>query len=158
MKKYAANYILTESNVLLKNSIIISDDSINISSIINTEGELRETERMEFCNGIITSGFKYERSTNNIDSKSYNEYSSSINFDFYISRKSISIDDFIEICKNYQELHKHLTIPEIINQINENLEKDYGFVKTKSQGAYLIKGLDLPELKFLKTTKIKKLL
>lgn len=157
MKKFAANYILTGNFKLLKNSIIISEDSENITEIIDTKGELRELDRMEFLNGIITSGFSYEKG--GYDNQKMNDNSESTFFFEGISNHNLLMpSDFIKLCIKFQEINEYLNIPEIINQVDIYLTASNKYIKTKLDGVYLLQGLDLPRLKFRKTSRIKKLL
>ncbi len=57
MRKISANYIFTGSSSPLKNGIISLDDSGKILDIKDTGGNLRETAKLAFYNGIIVPGF-----------------------------------------------------------------------------------------------------
>ncbi len=57
MRKISANYIFTGSESPLKNGIITLDESGKILNIEDTGGNLRETAKLEFYNGIIVPGF-----------------------------------------------------------------------------------------------------
>ena len=57
MRKISANYIFTGSSSLLKNGIITLDESGKILNIEDTCGDLKETAKLEFYNGIIVPGF-----------------------------------------------------------------------------------------------------
>lgn len=57
MRKIAANYIFPVSQKPLKNGIIEIDNNGYITNIIDTEGDLREAENIEFYNGILIPGF-----------------------------------------------------------------------------------------------------
>jgi aminodeoxyfutalosine deaminase len=57
MKRFAAQYIITNTGPLLKRSVVTTDDDGTIISIQNNEGALDEKHSTEFYNGIIIPGF-----------------------------------------------------------------------------------------------------
>lgn len=57
MKRFSAQYIITNISAPLKRGIITTEDDGTIISIENTCGDLRETDSVEFYNGIIIPGF-----------------------------------------------------------------------------------------------------
>jgi cytosine/adenosine deaminase-related metal-dependent hydrolase len=57
MRKISANYIFPISQKPLKNGIIVVDNNGVIHDLIDTKGNLQETENIEFYNGIIVPGF-----------------------------------------------------------------------------------------------------
>lgn len=57
MRKISADYIFPVSSPPLKNGILIVDDDGYISSLVDTHGNLTESENLEFYNGIIVPGF-----------------------------------------------------------------------------------------------------
>jgi len=57
MRKISANYIFPISQKPLKNGILILDDNGYIIDIIDTKGNLIESENLEFYNGILVPGF-----------------------------------------------------------------------------------------------------
>lgn len=57
MRKLSANYIFPVSSPPLKNGIIILDENNIVHQIIDTKGDLKEAENIEFYNGVITPGF-----------------------------------------------------------------------------------------------------
>lgn len=57
MKRFSAQYIITNISAPLKRGIITTEDDGTIISIENTCGDLRETDSVEFYNGIIVPGF-----------------------------------------------------------------------------------------------------
>lgn len=56
MRRLSASYIYTGKEIL-KNGIIETDDKGKISDIIDTKGELKEQESLEFFSGVIVPGF-----------------------------------------------------------------------------------------------------
>ncbi len=57
MKRFAAQYIISNSGPILKRSVITTEDDGTIISIENRSGELNEEHSTEFYNGIIVPGF-----------------------------------------------------------------------------------------------------
>lgn len=57
MKRFSAQYIITNISAPLKRGIITTENDGTIISIENTYGDLRETDSVEFYNGIIVPGF-----------------------------------------------------------------------------------------------------
>ena len=57
MKRFAAQYIITNSGPPLKRVVITTEDDGTIVSIEKTSGDLKEIHSTEFYNGIIIPGF-----------------------------------------------------------------------------------------------------
>ena len=57
MRKIAANYIFPITQKPIKNGIIVIDDNGTIIDLIDTKGEIKETENLEFYSGILVPGF-----------------------------------------------------------------------------------------------------
>jgi cytosine/adenosine deaminase-related metal-dependent hydrolase len=57
MKRFASQYIITNSGPPLKRGVITTDDDGTIISVEDTEGDLKEKHSTEFHNGIIIPGF-----------------------------------------------------------------------------------------------------
>ena len=57
MKRFSAQYIITNSGPLLKRSVITTEDDGTIINIENKQGTLSEEHSTEFYNGIIIPGF-----------------------------------------------------------------------------------------------------
>lgn len=57
MKRFSAQYIITNISAPLKRGIITTEDDGTIISVENTYGDLCETDSVEFYNGIIVPGF-----------------------------------------------------------------------------------------------------
>ena len=56
VKKFSAHYIFPLASAPLKNGIIILDDNGIVQGLIDTAGQIRETERLEFHSGILVPG------------------------------------------------------------------------------------------------------
>jgi cytosine/adenosine deaminase-related metal-dependent hydrolase len=57
MKRFSAQYIITNTSSPLKRGVVTTDDFGTIISIEDTSGNLKESESIEFHNGIIIPGF-----------------------------------------------------------------------------------------------------
>ena len=57
MKRFASQYIITNSGPPLKRGVITADDNGIIITVEDTEGNLKEEHSTEFHNGIIIPGF-----------------------------------------------------------------------------------------------------
>jgi len=57
MKRFSAQYIITNSGPPLKRAIITTEDDGTVTDIKDTVGDLREEHSVEFFNGIIIPGF-----------------------------------------------------------------------------------------------------
>jgi cytosine/adenosine deaminase-related metal-dependent hydrolase len=57
MKRFSAQYIITNSGPPLIRAVITTEDDGNILSVEDTGGNLEEKHSVEFHNGIITPGF-----------------------------------------------------------------------------------------------------
>jgi aminodeoxyfutalosine deaminase len=57
MKRLSAQYIVTNKGPLLKRGLIVTEDDGTIISVEETKGDLTETHKTEFYNGIIIPGF-----------------------------------------------------------------------------------------------------
>ena len=53
MRKLSANFIFPIAGKPLKNGILIIGDSGEILKIVDTNGELYESEKLEFYNGVL---------------------------------------------------------------------------------------------------------
>ena len=57
MKRFSAQYIITNSGPPLKRAVITTEDDGTIINIEDTAGDLKEKHSVEFYNGIIIPGF-----------------------------------------------------------------------------------------------------
>jgi aminodeoxyfutalosine deaminase len=57
MKRFSAQYVITNTTPPLKRAIITTEDDGTIISIEDTGGRLKEEYSIEFHNGIIIPGF-----------------------------------------------------------------------------------------------------
>jgi cytosine/adenosine deaminase-related metal-dependent hydrolase len=57
MKRFSAQYVITNSSSILKRAIITTEDDGTVKDIEDTAGDLKEKHSVEFHNGIIIPGF-----------------------------------------------------------------------------------------------------
>ena len=57
MRKISAHYVFDGKGVFLKQGIIVINDDNSIEELIDTGGQLQESESIEFYNGILAPGF-----------------------------------------------------------------------------------------------------
>ena len=53
MKKFSAHYIFPLASVPLKNGILVIDENRFVRELIDTGGQIRETDRLEFHSGVL---------------------------------------------------------------------------------------------------------
>lgn len=56
MKKYSAHYVFPLVSAPLKNGIVVVDDDGFFQELVDTEGHIREIDRLEFHSGILIPG------------------------------------------------------------------------------------------------------
>ena len=151
MRNFAANYLIDNAGMLLKNGIIHADEQGNAIRFIDTRGDLRETELLAFHNGIIFAGQKFSR-TNQSSPVSGNQIS-----ELGSSASQLSLQEVIELAKQRQAVFPEKNIPEILNEISAELLENEGFVQVPVPGIYLLSGANLPELKFTAKSRIRRI-
>jgi hypothetical protein len=152
MKKFAANYILSESGLLLKNGILIADDDGNVIKIIDTMGDLDETAQLVFLNGILIVNNLYirKKSLDFAEDKLTQFVSLKIN-----GHQQLSTAELIEIAKQIQAEFSNLKTPEITNSIYSLLNSSFN--KEKQTGVFLLIYSDLIGLHFKPQSKLKRI-
>lgn len=152
MKKIAANYILSESGLLLKNGILIADDDGNVIKIIDTMGDLDETAQLVFLNGILIVNNLYirKKSLDFAEDELTQFVSLKIN-----GHQQLSTSELIEIVKQIQAEFPELKTPEITNSIYSLLNSSFN--KENQAGIFLLVNSDLIGLHFKPQSKLKRI-
>jgi aminodeoxyfutalosine deaminase len=57
MKRFTAQYVITNSGPPLKRAVLTTEDDGTITGIEDTDGNLKEKHSTEFHNGVIIPGF-----------------------------------------------------------------------------------------------------
>ena len=156
MKRFAANYVVSESGVFLKNGIVEADENGNFIRFINTGGNLRESALLSFHNGIVMTGFEFVKVSEIVRGAedSFHVFIYSHISDF----ERITMPSLIETGKLVQEHFPDRKMPEIMKEIAEVLLAEGAFTKEIIPGIFLLTGADLPEMRFTSKSRIKKLL
>ncbi len=158
MRKFAANYLVSESGIFLKNGIVTATEDGTILSMIDTKGDLRETEQLIFYNGILIAGYSFIK-TNAVTAISKPDQSiSSIVLESIKESNQISIQNLNEIGKRVQVQFPEMKIPTILNEISKVLQTSGGYTKENLAGIYLLTGANLIELRFTPKSRLKKIL
>jgi hypothetical protein len=158
MKKFAANYVISDSGELLKNGIILAEDEGSVLEYIDTEGYLQEIARLEFHNGILLGGFTFVKVREAVPIMDFDSRFSSIILPEISGMNEISILKWLDICKKIPALFPDMMITEIMRGITDILCTDGGFRKEDTPGIYLLTGSDLIVLKLTTNCRIKRIL
>lgn len=158
MKKFAANYLVSEAGKFLKNGIIVAEDNGTVVELIDTAGDLDEIAQLTFLNGILISGSVFTRiNAESPISESVHSISSQIN-PFVAGLSQISIHQLIELGKQIQGQFPEMKIPEIMSEITAILLTSSRFRKEKIPGIFLLTGVNLAQLHFTAKSRLKKIL
>jgi hypothetical protein len=158
MKKFAANYVISDSGELLKNGIVIAEDDGSVLEYIDTDGQLQEIARLEFRNGIILGGFTFVKVREAVSERDFDSRFSSLILPEISGMKEISILKWLELCKKIPALFPDMIISEIMRGITDILCTDCGFRKENTPGIYLLTGSDLIVLKLTMNCRLKRIL
>jgi len=158
MKKFAANYVISDSGELLKNGIILAEDEGSVLEYIDTEGDLQEIARLEFHNGILLGGFTFVKVREAVPMMDFDSRFSSIILPEISGMNEISILKWLDICKKIPALFPDMMITKIMRGITDILCTDGGFRKEDTPGIYLLTGSDLIVLKLTINCRIKRIL
>lgn len=157
MKKFQANYLITDEGNFLKNGIVVAKNDGTVLQFIDTTDELIEIASLSFLNGILITSFSFSKSNSPDQMRKSDHPVIKQAINLVEGRTTLSLTDFVEIAKQIQENFAEIKIPEILKGISDALML-YGFVKVDQPGIFLITGVDLPQLRFKPSTKIKKII
>ena len=158
MRKFTANYLLSDSGVFLKNGILVAKEDGTVVDFVDTKGDLKEIAQMSFHNGILMAGFTFSKNTAFVPLSEAENTVKSFVIRSVAGIFQFSILDFIELGKQVQDHFPEMKIPEIMNEIAEVLLADSVFRKEKTPGIFLLSGVDLPQMHFTPQTRIKRIL
>jgi len=153
MKKFAANYVISESGSLLKNGILIANDDGTVAEIIDTKGDLDEMAQLTFHNGILMANDLYSKKgeVNSLE----NELSQFVNLKVS-SFERLTPFETIDIAKQTQAEFPELKISEIIKTIFSLLNSYFN--KERQSGVFLLVHSDLIGLQFKPQSRLKRIL
>lgn len=158
MKKFAANYVISESGNLLKNGILIAEDDGSVLEYADTQGNLQEMAQLTFHNGILMAGFTFVRVRETLQVFDYDQRFLSIFLPELAAKNEISVINWLEICKQVSEQFPELVITEIFRETTQMICAEGGFRKEYTPGVYLLSGADLLVLKLTKNVRLKRIL
>jgi hypothetical protein len=158
MKKFAANYLISETGAFLKNGIVVLNDDGEVQEIVDTGGDLQEMAQLTFLNGILIPNFRLVKVLS--ESKQVNN---DVSVQSLITRLAdglteISLHHWIEISVQVQKQFPNKTIPEIFGAMNAELQTSLGYSKQNISGLFLLKGIDLVNMNFTSGIRLKKIL
>jgi hypothetical protein len=158
MKKFAANYIYSESGELLKNGILLAEEDGLVLDYIDTSGQLHEIAQLSFLNGILIGGFCFSRVRESTPVTDLDHRFCSLVLPELDGKEEISILKWLEICKLVPTYFPDLVITEVFKEITNILCSEGGFRKETTPGIYLLTGADLVILKLSANSRLKRIL
>ena len=158
MKKFAANYVISDSGELLKNGIVVAEDDGSVLEYIDTDGQLQEIARLEFRNGILLGGFTFVKVRESLPVLDFDSRFSSLILPEISGMDEISVMKWLDICKKIPVLFPDMIITEIMKGITDILCTDGGFRKENTPGIYLLTGSDLVILKLTANCRLRRIL
>ncbi|HZL10400.1 MAG TPA: hypothetical protein VFC65_10410 [Prolixibacteraceae bacterium] len=157
MRKFAANYLVSETGIFLKNGIVIVEEDGTIVQFLDTKGDLREIAQLSFHNGILMTGCIFVRTNDLLAVAETKDSIRHFVFKLTTGINQISIQTLVEWCKQIQEQFPTMKAPEILNEIAEFLQSSGGFTKEYIPGIFLLIGVDLVHLRFTPKSRLKKI-
>ena len=158
MRKFAANYLISDTGNFLKNGILVAEEDGTAVEFIDTEGNLDEIALLSFHNGILISGYVFSRINTESSVSKPEHFLSSIINPAIIELNPVSIQNLIEIGKQVQMQFPKMKIPEIMREISSFFMESGHFRKDKMHGIFLLIGSDLLSLHFTAKSRLKKIL
>jgi hypothetical protein len=156
MRKFAANYLVSEDGVFLKNGILEAGEEGFAIKYIDTKGDLREIAQLTFLNGILMAGFRFIK-TGAANAHSDQPFDSMV-MRYLAATTQFSINELIDLGKLVQHQFPDMKIPEILNKITSTLQTYGGFSMESQPGIYLLSGADLVNLHFTAKSRLKEIL
>ena len=157
MRKFTANYLLSDSGVFLKNGILIVEEDGSAIEYLDTKGDLKEMAQMSFHNGILMAGFNFFKSSDFVPLSEPENTLKSFVIHSATGKIQYSIQDLIHLGKQIQDHFPEMKIPEIMNEIAEVLVSSVGFRREKDPGIFLLSGVHIPQMHFTPNARIKRI-
>lgn len=156
MRKFAANYVISDSGKLLKNGILLADANGMAINTIDTNGDLDEIAQLVFLNGILFPNYTYFAvdlsGTENLQEGSVAAFIASK----VKAHQQLATQELVGILKQVQAEFPELQIPELLDEAFAVL--DSGFKKELQPGIFLATYIDLVGLKFRTETKLRRII
>ncbi len=156
MKRFAANYVVSETGFFLKNGIVEAEENGKFIRCIDTRGDLRETALLSFHNGILMTGSEFIKIAGFFPDDENPVHSFILSLVSASAR--VTMQNLIETGKRVQEKFPEMDIQEILQAIPEVLQQNVKFRKEQIFGIFLLTGADLARLRFTSKSRLKKIL
>jgi len=158
MKKFAANYLVSDTGKFLKNGIVVATEEGEAVEFIDPGDDLREIAQLIFYNGILITNFRFIRVHSDfLGNGSVSPLDSRI-IELVADLKEVVIQNVIETGMQIQVQFPEMTIPQILIEITNSLLNHGRFSRMHVSGIYLLSGVNLPDLKFTNRSRLKKIL
>ncbi len=158
MRKFAANYLVSDNGIFLKNGIVVAGQDGIVLEYIDTQGDLREIAQLIFHNGIILAGCIYVKTEAPVLVPETNHPLRSFIFQSVAKLNQFSVQNMFGLGQQVQNQFPELKISEIMHEITEVLQSNAGFSKENQPGIYLLTGVDLSALSFTAKSRLKRIL
>ena len=158
MRKFAANYLISDTGVFLKNGIAVMGEDGFIVQYIDTQGDLIEVEQLSFHNGILMAGTKFTRTHVTQTISVFDKPFRSLVLQSVAQSTQVSIHHLIDLGKQLQLQFPEMKIPAIMNEIVEVLLGEGEFIKDTIPGIYLLTSVDLTKMHFTPKSRLKKII
>lgn len=158
MRKFAANYLISDTGMFLKNGIVIAEANGTIVQYIDTADDLKEIAGLIYHNGILIAGCNFLRANSPIIISETSDPIRTLVLNAVEEKNVFTVINLIDLGKKIQDQFPEMKIPGILNEISEILLSNGGFIKEYVHGIFLLIGVDLPQLRFKPTSKLKRIL
>jgi len=158
MKKFAANYLVTESGEWIKNGIIVATEVGDVVEIIDQGEDLREIEQLTFFNGILFTNFRFVRIHSDLPEKNSVSQLESLIIQLATDLNEVSIQIVIEAAMQIHVQFPEMTIPQIFTELSNSMFGNGNFSRINLPGIYLLSSVNLSERRFTPRSKLKKIL
>jgi hypothetical protein len=158
MKKFAANYLVSNDGIFLKNGIVVASEEGNVVEFVDPGNDLREIAQLIFFNGILITNHRFVRIRSDFAGNAPVALLDSLIVEFAADLNEINIQNMIEAGMHVQVQFSEMTIPQIFSEITNSLLNNGRFSRMLVPGIYLLSGVNLSELRFTHRSKLKKIL
>ena len=118
MRKFAANFLISDTGIFLKNGIVIVDENGFVVQCIDTKNDIREIEQLIFHNGVLMAGCQFTKTNfENLRFEPDQPFKSFV-LQAVADCKLFSIPDLVDLAKQLQVKFPEMKIPDFwISQI-----------------------------------------
>ena len=103
MRKFAANYLISDIGIFLKNGIVIAEENGTVLRYIDTADDLKEIAGLTFHNGILMTGFMFLQSNAPIESSESDSPINALVMSLTKELSLLSMQNLIDLGKKVQE-------------------------------------------------------